>query len=462
MKISFFLKKVFFFFVLFSINSTFAKQIKWDWNSINTNNIHFSKNFLWGCADSALQTEGTVSVDGQRIENSWTEFEKTLSSGVRVGDACERWTRFKEDLQLLADTGMNAYRFSIEWSKIEPKEGQFDYQAMQHYIDVVDECLRLGIVPFVALFHHACPIWFMKKGGFETSKNSHYFVRYATYVFRHLHEKVQMWIIFNEPIAYSMEAYFRGKYPPAKKSLPLTGKVCKNMLNAHVDVAKRFRAINSRAKIGITHMMHPIDGYSKWNPLEHSVGKWFSSLLNDTTIEFFRTGKFIWTPRWIRTYNEDAPKSIDFFGVNYYTHTTIKQVGFLKLAARVRPDEPIIDKSDDPERCKVMYPEGMYRSIKKAARLGIPIYITENGAATLDPAIKNDYLKKHLYVVSKAIQEGHDIRGYFFWTLMDCFSWHKGYNNKHGLYAVDFDTQERTYRGNAEYLIETIRRFRGL
>ncbi len=462
MKVPLFLKKVFFLLICFSSCALFARQIKWDWSTINPTNVWFPSNFLWGCVDSALQTEGVVSAGGKMVENSWTEFEKTLSSGVRVGVACERWTRYKEDLQLLKEVGMNTYRFSIEWSKIEQQEGVFDYEAMKHYIDVVDECLANGITPVVTLFHHACPIWFMRKDGFETSENIRYFVRYATYVFRHLHDKVTMWIIFNEPVAYAMEGYFRAKYPPAKKSLSLTGKVIKNQLNAHVAAAKEFRKINRNAKIGIAHMMHPLDAYSKWNPLEHAVGKWFSSLLNDTTIKFFETGKFIWSPRWIRTYNEDAPKSLDFFGINYYTHTTIKQVHPFKIEARTRPDEKIIDASDEPERAKVMYPEGLYRSIKKAARLNIPIYITENGAATQDPVLKDEYLKKHLYVISKAIGEGHDIRGYFFWTLVDCFSWNKGYRNKHGLYAVNFETQERTYRGNAQYLINTIRKFRGL
>jgi beta-glucosidase len=441
------------------VSSSFhAREISWNWNKINTEDIFFPPQFLWGCADSALQTEGIQTVDDKSVETSWTLYEKAQGYTEQVGNACERWDRYKDDIGLLKNVGMGAYRFSIEWAKIEPHEGHFDRKAMQHYIDEVDELLAQGIVPFLTLFHHSAPVWFMNKKGFEKSENNAYFIRYGLYVFRHLQEKVKYWILFNEPIAYAFEGYFRGKYPPGKKSLALAGKVTKHQLNAHVGLAWQMKQINASVQIGIAHMMHPIDSYGKWNPLEKIVTKMFSHLMNDSTIRFFKTGKFRWMPAWIRGYNERAKKALDFIGVNYYTHTTIKQSG-LKLKAAVRPDDIIIDKSDEAERCKVMYAEGLYRSIKKAAKLKIPIFITENGVASSDPEVKQEYLKRHLYVISKALKEGFDIRGYFFWTLIDCFSWNKGFKNKHGIYAVNFETQERTLRDSCDYLLNTISKF---
>ena len=230
-------------------------------------------------------------------------------------------------------------------------------------------------------------------------------------------------------------------------------------MNAHVAVAQEFRKINPQAKIGIAHMCHPIDSFTSWNLFEKSISKLFSYLMNETTIQFFKTGKFKWISPWTWGYNEHAPGSLDFFGVNYYTHTTIKQFSPFRMEAAIRPDEKIVDFSERAERSKVMYPEGLYRSIVRASKLNIPIYITENGAATDDPQLKTEYLQKHLYVISRAIAEGYDVRGYFFWTLTDCYSWNKGYGNKHGLYAVDFETQERTFRPANQYLIDTIRRF---
>jgi len=449
-----------FFIVPFFANS---REIKWDWSNIDPCHIWFPGNFLWGCSDSALQTEGIVTSGGRTIENSWTQFEKTLENPVRVGNACERWDRYKEDFKLLKELGMNTYRFSVEWSKIEPQEGRFDQEAMQHYIDVVDELISLGIEPMLTLFHHSCPLWFFNKGGFEDAKNNADFVDFARYVFSHLHKKVKFWITINEPVAYAFEGYFRGAYPPGKKSLSLAGKVTLNQLNAHVAIAKEFRKINPQAKIGIAHMCHPLDAYSKWNPFEKAVTKMFSYLINQTTIKFFKSGKFRWIPPWIRGNNKDAPGSLDFFGVNYYTHTTVKQIHPFKMEARTRPEEKVVDQSlGRSERTKVMYPEGLYRSIVRASKLNIPIYITENGVATDDASLRDEYIKKHLYVVSRAISEGYNVQGYFFWTLIDCFSWNKGYSNKHGIYAVNFETQERTYRPSAQYLIDTIRRFRNL
>lgn len=446
---------------IFSILSFFthSREIKWDWSTIDYNQVWFPPNFLWGCSDSALQTEGIITCSGRTIENSWTEYEKTKPDFDCVGHACERWTRYKEDFKLLKQIGMNAYRFSIEWAKIEPQEGCFDHEAMQHYIDVIDELRSLGIEPFVTLFHHSCPVWFFNKGGFENADNIKSFVNYARYVFLHLHNKVRKWIIFNEPVAYAFEGYFRGAYPPAKKSLTLAGKVVLNELNAHVAAAKEFRKINPNVKIGIADMCHPLDSYTKWNPFVKVVTKTFSSLINETTIRFFKNGKFRWLPPWIRGDNPDAPGSLDFFGINYYTHTTVRQIHPFKMKACVRPDEQIVDKSQRSERTKVMYPEGLYRSIVRASKLDLPIYITENGVATENAELRDEYIRKHLYVVSRAIAEGYNVQGYLFWTLIDCFSWNKGYSNKHGIFEVNFETQERIYRASAQYLIDTIARF---
>lgn len=440
-----------------------SKEINWDWSSLDVDQIEFPQSFLWGCADSALQTEGVVTAGNKTVENSWTDFEKSAHLKVHVGNACERWTRYKDDFKLLAQTGMNAYRFSVDWSKIEPEEGIFDEEAMNHYIAVVDELLSHHITPMLTLFHHVTPRWFMKKDGFEFEENIFYFVRFARYVFARLHTKVPFWIIFNEPVANAFEGYFRGQYPPGKKSLRLAGYVVWHQLSAHVQVAQEFRSIDPTAKIGIAHMCHPIDSYSPYNPFEKTVTKLFSHLMNETTIKFFKTGTFRWIQPWALGKNRLAPQSLDFVGVNYYTHTTIKQVNLLKMEAKVRPTEKLVDTAmGNEERAKVMYPEGLYRSIKRVAQLGIPIYITENGAATEDAALKEEYLRKHLYVVSRALQEGYDIRGYFYWALTDCFSWNKGYKNKHGIYAVNFETQERTLRPAALYLLDVIKRFRGV
>lgn len=443
--------------------SIFAKEVHWNWKKINVAEIYFPGNFLWGCADSAWQTEGRQTVDGQSIENSWTEYEKMVDSDGTsvhdrepVGNACERWTHYQEDIQLMSNLGMNAYRFGVEWSKIEPEEGVFDERAMQHYIEMVDAMLAQGITPMITLFHHTYPLWFLKKGAFEKKENMQHFVRYALYVFQRLHDKVPFWLVFNEPISFSIEAYFRGHYPPRKKSLRLAGKVARNQLRTFVDVSKLFKAMDPHVQIGVAHIIQPLDVYHRWNPAERVAARLFNFLINKCLIEYFRTGKFNWA-FMVRDYNADAPNSLDFIGVNYYTNTRLKQTGFFHMSTSRLPDEQVIET--DKTRNKALYAEGLYRAIKKVSVLNKPIYITENGCANEDPAIKDEFLKKHLYALSQAIKKGFDVRGYFYWTLMDCFCWRRGYKPKYGIYAVDFATQDRTLRPGYEYLLNTIRKF---
>lgn len=446
-----------------------SKEERWNWKKgeekkwDDLNDLQFPSNFLWGCADSAWQTEGAETVDGKLVENSWTEYERSVDAQGQklhkkecVDRGCHRWTRYEEDVALLPQIGMNAYRFSVEWSKIEPEEGVFDERAMQHYVDMVDEMIAQGITPVITLFHHTYPLWFAHKDGFEKKSNLHCFTEYAMHVFKHLHNKVRYWIIFNEPVGYAMEGYFRGNYPPRKKSLRLAGKVARNQLRTHVETAKLFKAVDNTVQVGIAHIINPLDVYHSWNPMERAVVRYFNYIVNDLTIDYFKTGKFNWG--YLVTDNQpDAPNSLDFIGVNYYTHTTIKQTSPFNMIPMPRPEEKIIEAV--PGRWKVMYPEGLYRAIKKVSVLKKPIFITENGCSSENLQIRDEYTKKHLYVISKAIKKGYDVRGYFYWTLVDSFCWRRGYGPKYGIFKVDRETQERTMRVGYDYLLAVVRRF---
>lgn len=447
---------------VFYIFFLFPHELRWDWSVIDPTDIFFPPTFLWGCADSALQTEGIVTAKNKTINNSWTDYETRnphlIPKHSRVGVACERWTRYKSDIQLLKNIGMNSYRFSIEWSKIEPEEGVFDHEAMQHYCDMVTELCAQNIQPVPTLFHHTYPLWFSKKKGFEKRENMVFFARFATYVFKHLHAQARMWILFNEPIGYALEAYYRGNYPPAKTSLRLAGKVARNILNTHVMIAKVFKKINPDVSLGIAHIMQPLDPYHPWNIFELITARTFHYIVNNLLIDFFKTGTFNWL-YLVRDTNLNAPQSLDFIGINYYSHTLIKQEKTLALKPSSRSTEKIIDQPSPGRAGKALYPEGLYRAIRRASQLNLPIYITENGCSTQDRHLKEEYLKTHLYVLSKALNEGYNIKGYFFWTLMDSFCWRKGYRDKHGIYAVNFTTQERTLRNSADYLLHTIKRF---
>ena len=358
---------------------------------------------------------------------------------------------------------MNAHRYSIEWSKIETARGVFDTDAMQHYIDYTKELIDNGIQPIPTLWHHTCPLWFVNqttndtnsnlKPGFEDSRNIQDFVDFTVYVFNAfkgagLLNNVTTWLTFNEPIGFALSAYVDGKLPPGKKfDFKTAGIVAKNMLDAHIAI---YDAFDPHVQIGFAHVMTPIQPYTPWNPLDQISAKIFDNLVNDVALEYFKTGNFNWL-YLVKNNNPNAIKKLDFIGVNYYTHTLLSM-----FQERTRPDEIVADGYPKGKRPKSLYAEGFYNSLKKASTLGIPILITENGFAAKTDSLREDYLKKHIYAISKAIKDGIDIRGYLFWTLTDCFGWNSGQHSNHGIYQVDFETQERTFKPSAQYLVDVI------
>jgi beta-glucosidase len=437
--------------------TSWSQEIQWNWSEIDQmddaefwQSLSFDKDFMWGVATSAFQIEGTQTANGQHCSNSWTMHDNRLP---QPGIACDHWNCYQDDVQLIKNLGMNAYRFSIEWSKIEPEEGIFDADAMQHYIDLVDELIKNNIKPIPCLFHHAWPAWFEQKGAFEKADNIGDFVTFAEYVFEKLNDKVSMWMTFNEPVGYALEGYFRGKYPPFKKSLKLCGIVVQNILNAHVAVYQQFKEINPYVQVGFPKIFQPLDNYHQWNPLEKLACTVFNHLLHDVALNFFATGHFNWA-KMVTGYNPLAPQSLDFLGINYYTHTLLKH----SLPFKLRPANRSEDKITGSGR--IMYPEGLYRAIEKAATTlpNVALHIGENGVNDPEGVWQNEFIKKHLYVVQKAIEAGYNICGYFWWTLMDSFSWKSGEDSKMGLYEVNFDTQERTLRESAKPFVEFLHR----
>lgn len=433
------------------------REERWNWVHINTmdnatfwQNLvgYFPKNFEWGVATSAFQIEGTQSAHGKHCQNSWTMNKDLPQPGFSTG----HWDKYKTDVQLIKNLGFTHYRFSIEWSKIEPQCGVFDADVMQHYIDLVDELVANGITPIPCLFHHAWPVWFDKKGHFENKKNIKYFVEFAHYVFEKLHQKAHMWMTFNEPAGYAMAAYIDAKYPPRKKlAFRQCGIWLKHVLYAHVQTALLFKKLDPTVKVGFPKMFNPLDPYNASNPLDYKITQAMNYLLHDATLNFFKTGHFNWG-FFVNGHNADAPKSLDYLGVNYYSHTNI---GWFQR--KHRKNEQL---TGEKKNGRTIYPEGLYRSIKKAnelaTALNIPLYIAENGVNDPDDLWKNEFLKKHLVVIKEAMQEGIDIRGYYWWTLMDSFSWSKSEDSKMGFYAVEKGTLNRVKRNGLDPFLQFI------
>ena len=407
------------------------------------------KNFLWGVATSAHQVEGDCT------NNNWSQHEcipGAIITGEKSGRACDHWNRIDEDIELMQNLGVNAYRFSIEWSKIEPEEGVFNEAAMSHYQDVCDKLNNAGIKPVITLHHYTHPLWFEHKLAFEKEENIPLFVEFCAKIFERLHTKVHLWITFNSPSGYALQGYYRGVYPPAKKNMNLAMTVTRNMLAAHVQLYTRLKKIDAHAKIGILHHHYPLKMYSwksPWDKIGCMIG---NTMTNTATLNFFKTGTFsVYVPYkvHIKYHNPLAPKTIDFLGLSYYSHAHLKNF----KAAHPESEELHTDKE-----AFVIYPEGLYHSIKEVTSyIGstIPIYIAENGIADALDNRRELFLKRYLYALGQACQE-FNVQGYIYWSLMDNFEWHEGYSKRFGLYEVDFTTFNRKKRKSADFYSSVI------
>jgi beta-glucosidase len=437
------------------------KPLKWNWQALDYQQPQqFPAGFLWGTATSAHQVEGNCT------NNTWSAWEKERDENGKSrvespsGLACDHWNRYKDDIQLMKKLGVNAYRFSVEWSKIEPKEGVFDENALKHYEEVCQELVENGIQPCITLHHYTDPLWFMDKYGFEKTENIQDYVHYTTTVIRRLHRFNPLWFTFNSPDGYAAQGYLTCSKPAGrlipKKDMQLCSEVFKNLLEAHVQTYCAIKADKEykTARIGILKNMFQLDPYSIYNPFDILACFMGKKVVDTCFYEFFTTGKF-------KTYipfkismdhsNAQAVGALDFIGINYYSH------GCMKNFKVVRHDD---EETTNNDRYTI-YAEGLYRAIKEmsaqvAKPLNVPMYITENGIATEDDAKRDRFLKKYLFAAAQAIKDGFNLCGYMYWSFMDNYEWGQ-YNKKYGIYKVDFATQERTLRPGSQFYLDTIK-----
>ncbi|MFC1630089.1 glycoside hydrolase family 1 protein [Patescibacteria group bacterium] len=372
-------------------------------------NTEFPKGFLWGTATSSYQVEGG-------IENS------NWSLKYPAGKACDHYNLYEKDFDLMKELNQNAYRFSIEWSKIEPKEGKFDQKEIDHYKEMLKALKKRGISAMATLHHFTIPVWMSEKGGFSNKKSCDYFSRFSNKVFSELKDLVDFWITSNEPIIFASKGYLEKSWPPQKKDFNLFLEVLRNQIVAHKRIYKDFHKIDNTVKVGIAK-----------NNIYFEPAK--SSL--DRLSVFF--ARYFWNEYLVNR----IQKSLDFIGLNYYFHNKI-QFPY----KRKNENKAVSDLGWE------IYPEGIYHVLKELKRYNLPIYITENGLADKDDNQRIDFIKNHLIWTLKAIQEGIDVRGYFHWSFMDNFEWEKGFSSKFGLVEVDYKTFKRTPRKSAQYFSE--------
>lgn len=399
----------------------------------------FPDNFLWGAAMSAHQ------VEGDNFYNDWWEWEQAGHTEPS-GKACDHYHRFKEDFRIAKELQHNAHRLSIEWSRLEKKEGVWDAQEWDHYKEVVDELLRLKIEPIVTLNHFTLPLWLARKGGWKNDDIIRLFSRFAGKAVQELGDRAEYWITINEPLILAFIAYSQGRWPPCARGSDDEIYVIKNMLKAHVAAYQKMHEISKTItgvkalKVGIAKAVTTFHPCSKYSALD-------------------RIATFLRQRSWNHSFINSAKKSLDFIGLNYYFREfvhhkkPIAKNPFGWICSRVHHE-------DAGRRTTVgweIYPVGLYEVAKNFSRYKIPIIITENGLSTYDDTLRQEFIKEHLLYLLKAIEEGAPVKGYLHWSLLDNFEWSEGYGPKFGLIEVDYKTQKRTIKPSARYLASIIK-----
>lgn len=401
----------------------------------------FPKNFKWGSAIAEFQNSGA-----HRLPHSnWARFEDQKNgcgkNKDRSGFSVDHWNNYLQDIALMKEMKLNSFRFSIDWSAIEPKQGEINYDAIKHYHDLCDALNAAGITPMATLHHFTHPAWFDDLGGFEKEENIVHLVTFSKRVFEELHTKIPLWCTINEPAIHAFTGYLIGIHSPGKSikngGLTACPNVLKNLLEAHVQIYETLKNLpgGQEAQIGIVHNILKFAPRYWWEPAEAILSSFFTTITNDLVMEFFKDGIFDYDPMLlpVSVYhsNPRAPHSFDFFGLNYYA-TAVAGFNTNNIFGSTCFPGQIMSDMDLP-----IDPQGFAQALDDAAQFGKPIYVTENGIADEADFRRRILLDDYLEVLKNKIESGIDIRGYYHWTLVDNYEWHNGFDPKFGLCSAD-------------------------
>lgn len=442
--------------------------------------MRFPKDFFFGAASAAYQVEGAWNEDGKGISN-WDVFSKIPGKtfeGTNGDVAIDHYHRYKEDVKLMAEMGLDSYRFSISWARIIPDgDGEINEKGIEFYNNLIDECLKYGIVPFATLYHWDMPQVLEEKGGWTNKKTINAFVKYAKTCFEAFGDRVKHWITFNETIVFCSSGYLTGTHPPGifndiKKYFTATH----NVFTAHARTVMEYKKLRQYGEIGITHVFSPAfsvdekeeNKFAAYHANQYEIAWYYDPILKGSYPEY--VVKQLEEKGWLPDWNEEELKIIKeaadqngFIGLNYYQpQRVMKNKDLSRSVIRTR------------ENCtgapgNVSF-DGVYRTVKMEDKVytkwgweiapeafldglrnlrdnygDIKIYITENGLGDADPIIENEvmdvprikFIEAHLKAIKNAIREGINLKGYYAWSVIDLLSWLNGYKKQYGFIYVD-------------------------
>ncbi len=441
--------------------------------------MSFPKDFIWGAATAAYQIEGVAQDDG-RGECIWTRFSH-IHGNVDNGDtgdvACDHYHRYPEDIQLMRDLGLDAYRFSISWPRVIPAgTGATNPAGLDFYDRLVDSLLEVNITPYATVYHWDLPQKLQDRGGWANPDSPKWFADYTRLMGERLGDRLKHWITHNEPWVVAFVGNLQGRHAPGLKDWKTALSVAHHLLISHGEAVNVLRETVPDSIVGITLNLNPIypasdseedkqaarrfDGHhNRWflDPIFHGA-------YPADTVELLHEKLSHIDLNEVRA----AKVDIDFLGINNY---------FRSVVANVPMNPPVYVEEVKPEGAVYtamnweVYPPGLTKLLLRVHEDYAPkaIYITENGSAWDDPEPENgiihdpqrvSYLESHLAAVDDAIVAGAPVKGYFVWSLMDNFEWGYGYSKRFGIIYVDYATQERILKASGKYYRDHIAQWR--
>lgn len=405
--------------------------------------FHIKKDLLLGVATAATQ------IEGGRTDNNWHDWHKRgkIRDGASPERANNHYILYEDDITLMASMGIQTYRFGIEWSRIEPQQGNFSNEALVHYRREILLMKKSGILPLITLHHFNNPMWFEKKGGFKNPDSPEIFLNFTTKVVEFLGDTVSEYITVNEPNVYASFSYYYGNWPPGEKSFSAARKVMKNLSKAHILTYSMIHRTRSKkgyhdSKVSFANHVRVFEPKCRFNPLHRFFRNLVSELFQDgitktmsTGEKSFATGKLKGIP---------TGKYYDFIAVNYYTRSTVSGFG-----DGVKKKSPVNDLGWE------IYPEGIIRCMESLYRkFRAPIYITENGTCDENDIFRSKFIYDHLRLICESELP---VKRYYHWTFIDNFEWAEGETARFGLVYNNFETQERKIKKSGYFYSEIIK-----
>ena len=405
--------------------------------------FRFPRDFCWGTATAAHQVEGS------NTHNDWWRWEQQghIKDDSSAQVACDWWRDAEADFDRMAAMGQNAHRLSLEWSRIEPQEGQWDEAAIARYRELLTGLLDRGIMPMVTLHHFSNPLWFVDQGGWENKELAlSRFPRYVAQVVRALGDLVDLWCTFSEPNHYVMMGWLWGRWPPGRSDFGLAMRVMRVLLQSHAAAYHLIHELKPEARVGLASNFVIFDPADPDSRLDRQAAGWQDTMFNQVTLSALGRGRMPLLTR--HPFIRGVKGTFDWIGMNYYYRRRVafdagqSNALFSRLVVPETAEVPV-------EGLGEVYAKGILRLARRLSALRKPIYITENGVHDLSDTRRPRFILTHLYHLWHAIQFNCPVRGYYHHTLVDSFEWDDGYSLRFGLIKLDRDTGGRIMQGSA-------------